>query len=45
MSGDPYVYPGTRILRNKLDIMDARELDVFERRIAADRAATSTSDT
>lgn len=39
MSGDPYVYPGTRILRNKLDIMDARQLDVFERRITTDRAA------
>ncbi|MGK9053961.1 Fic/DOC family protein [Neorhizobium petrolearium] len=28
---DPYVYPGTRILKNKLDIRDAEELDRVER--------------
>jgi cell filamentation protein len=29
---DPYVYPGTNVLRNKLDLRDQAELDVFERR-------------
>jgi cell filamentation protein len=35
--GDPYVYPGTRILRNKEDIRDADELARFERLMTAQR--------
>jgi len=38
MSVDPYVYSGTRILRNKLDVRDADDLDLAERRFAAIRA-------
>jgi cell filamentation protein len=39
MSDDPYVYPGTTILRNKPAIRDAERLDAFERRMATQRAA------
>jgi cell filamentation protein len=39
MSDDPYVYPGTKVLRNKLGIRDAEQLEAFERRMAAQRAA------
>jgi len=39
MTDDPYVYPGTSTLRNKLNITDADELDAFERRMVAARAA------
>lgn len=39
MSDDPYVYPGTRVLRNKLDIRDADALDRAERRLVLDRVA------
>ncbi|CDZ25975.1 Cell filamentation protein Fic [Neorhizobium galegae bv. officinalis] len=38
MSADPYVYPGTKILRNKLDIRDAADLDFAERRFSTVRA-------
>ncbi|MFB9949388.1 Fic/DOC family protein [Rhizobium puerariae] len=38
MSGDPYVYPGTKILSNKLDIRDPAELDFAERRFSTIRA-------
>ncbi len=38
MTDDPYVYPGTSTLRNKLNITDADELDAFERRMVAARA-------
>jgi cell filamentation protein len=38
MTGDPYVYPGTTILRNKLGIRDADRLDYVERRLATERA-------
>ena len=31
MSDDPYVYPGTRILRNRLNLRDAHDLDRIER--------------
>lgn len=34
-----YIYPGTTILRNKLGIIDADELDALERRMFAARAA------
>jgi cell filamentation protein len=37
MSDDPYVYPGTAVLRNKLNIRDADQLDYHEREIAAQR--------
>ncbi len=37
MSDDPYVYPGTKILRNKLDIRDPAELDFAERRFSTIR--------
>jgi len=38
MSDDPYVYPGTRILRNKLNIRDTAELDYAERRYSTIRS-------
>lgn len=38
MSDDPYVYPGTTVLRNKLNIRSAAALDRVERRLVADRA-------
>jgi cell filamentation protein len=37
MSEDPYVYPGTNILRNKLGIHDADLLDFHERELATQR--------
>ncbi|WP_201772408.1 Fic/DOC family protein [Neorhizobium vignae] len=37
MSDDPYVYAGTGVLRNKLDIQDANELDRVERQLAWSR--------
>ncbi len=36
---DPYVYPGTHVLRNRLGITDARKLDRIERRLVGDRIA------
>ncbi len=40
MSGDdPYTYPHSIVLRNKLGIMDAAELDDVERGLVAQRAA------
>jgi len=39
MSDDPYVYPGTTVLRNKLGIRDAAKLDHAERRLVVDRIA------
>ncbi len=38
MSADPYVYPGTPVLRNKLGIRDARRLDEMERLLVVQRA-------
>lgn len=38
MSDDPYVYPGTRILRNRLDIQDPEAFDYHEREIVLVRA-------
>jgi cell filamentation protein len=38
MTGDPYVYPRTTILRNKLGIRDADQLDYVERCLATERA-------
>lgn len=37
MADDPYVYPGTHILRNKLNIRDADTLDLAKRRFATIR--------
>jgi cell filamentation protein len=37
MSGDPYVIPGTTVLRNKFGISDAEELDRWERRRVLER--------
>lgn len=39
MSGDPYLYPGTRTLRNKFGLTDGARLERLERLYAADRAA------
>jgi cell filamentation protein, protein adenylyltransferase len=36
---DPYLIPGTKVLRNRLGISDARRLDRIERRLVADRIA------
>jgi cell filamentation protein len=38
---DPYVIPGTNVLRNRLGITDARKLDRAERRLVGDRIAES----
>jgi len=37
MSEDPYVYPGTKVLRNKLDLRDPATLAALERRMVAQR--------
>jgi len=37
---DPYLYPGTDVLRNKEDIRDAGELEAFERLATANRMET-----
>jgi cell filamentation protein len=37
MSDDPYVYPGSIVLRNKYGIRNANMLDKIEREIAAER--------
>src|SRR5215470_678529 len=36
---DPYLISGTKVLRNRLGISDARRLDRIERRLVADRIA------
>jgi cell filamentation protein len=36
---DPYLIPGTKVLRNRLGISDARRFDRIERRLVADRIA------
>jgi cell filamentation protein len=36
---DPYVYPGTHVLRNHFGITDPRKLDRIERRLATQRVA------
>jgi len=36
---DPYLIPGTKVLRNRFGISDARRLDRIERRLVADRIA------
>jgi cell filamentation protein, protein adenylyltransferase len=37
-SGDPYVYPGTKTLRNRLGLTDAADPDRIERLFTTDRA-------
>ncbi|HXT05750.1 MAG TPA: hypothetical protein VN715_02295 [Roseiarcus sp.] len=37
MSDDPYVYPRTFVLRNKLGLTDAVRLESFERRMVVQR--------
>lgn len=37
MSDDPYVYPGTIVLKNKLGLTDPDELDSFERQAVSRR--------
>ena len=36
---DPYAYPGSTVLRNKLGLTDAAQLDRMERRLVTQRAA------
>jgi cell filamentation protein len=35
---DPYCYPGTSVLKNRLDLRDQAELEEFEAQITAQRA-------
>lgn len=44
MSRDPYVYPGTSVLRNKENIRDLLELEAFERIATANRMETLSAD-
>lgn len=37
MNDDPYVYPGTLVLRNKLGLTNSARLNAFERQIVAQR--------
>ena len=37
MSGDPYVYPGTDVLKNKLGLRDQASLDYHERELITQR--------
>ncbi len=39
IDSNPYIYPGSTVLRNKLGITDASELDYVERALVAQRAA------
>ena len=36
---DPYLYPGTAVLRNRLDLRDPRQLEAFEVEMTTARAA------
>src|SRR5712675_1934500 len=38
---DPYCYPGTTILKNKLGLKNQRELDAFESEISLQRSTES----
>jgi len=42
MTEDPYLYPGTNVLRNKLEIRDLMALDRAERRLVAQRVKDGT---
>jgi cell filamentation protein len=37
--GNPYLYPGTHVLRNKFGLLDASALDGLERALVSDRIA------
>jgi cell filamentation protein len=39
MNEDPYLYPGTTVLKNKLGIRNGAELDAVERRLVTERIA------
>jgi hypothetical protein len=39
MNDDPYLYPGTTVLKNKLGIRNGAELDAVERRSVSERIA------
>jgi len=39
MSGDPYLYPNSSVLRNKFGIRNSEDLDAVERRYSTARAA------
>jgi cell filamentation protein len=41
---DPYLYPGTDVLRNKEHTTDDRELEAFERMATANRMETLPDD-
>jgi len=41
---NPYVYPGTAVLRNRLGITDARALDRVERRYVVQRSRRGVPD-
>jgi cell filamentation protein len=44
MTDDPYVYPGTTILRNKLGIIDSDELERAERLLSTQRVPAGDFD-
>lgn len=39
---DPYVYPGTQVLKNRLDIRETRALDIVERQLVTNRIEQGT---
>jgi cell filamentation protein len=41
-SDDPYIYPGTKTLRNLIGIVDSNKLDTIERRLVTDRTSEGT---
>ena len=41
---DPYTYPGSAVLRNKLGLTDAAKLDRLERQLVSQRAAEGIPD-
>jgi cell filamentation protein len=43
-NADPYVYPGTRVLRNRLGITDGAALDQVERRFVVQRSREGIPD-
>lgn len=44
MSDDPYIYPGTSVLRNRLGIKESAELDRVERQLVRTRAVEGVPD-
>jgi cell filamentation protein len=39
VSGDPYLYPGTNVLRNRLGLRDPKQFDAMERQLVTQRLA------